>query len=48
MPIFWGLTISPLTDTLRTDLGLDADAEGLVVTDVDEASEAFSKGFAGR
>ncbi|MCA0928608.1 Do family serine endopeptidase [Ruegeria profundi] len=40
-----GLTISPLTDALRTDLGLDADAEGLVVTEVDEASEAFSKGL---
>ncbi|MGV6805948.1 MAG: Do family serine endopeptidase [Ruegeria sp.] len=40
-----GLTISPLTDTLREDLGLDADADGLVVTDVDEASEAYSKGL---
>ncbi|CUH46245.1 Do family serine endopeptidase [Ruegeria atlantica] len=40
-----GLTISPLTDTLRTDLGLEEDAEGLVVTEVDEASEAFSKGL---
>ena len=40
-----GLTISPLTDTLREDLGLDADAEGLVVTDVDEASEAYAKGL---
>nr|WP_174822635.1 Do family serine endopeptidase [Ruegeria lacuscaerulensis] len=40
-----GLTISPLTDTMRTDLGLDADAEGLVVTEVDEASEAYSKGL---
>ncbi|WP_390895962.1 Do family serine endopeptidase [Ruegeria arenilitoris] len=40
-----GLTISPLTDTLREDLGLDADADGLVVTDVDEASEAYAKGL---
>lgn len=40
-----GLTISPLTDTLRTDLGLDAEADGLVVTEVDEASEAFAKGL---
>ncbi|WP_214648000.1 Do family serine endopeptidase [Ruegeria lacuscaerulensis] len=40
-----GLTISPLTETQRTDLGLDADAEGLVVTNVDEASEAFAKGL---
>lgn len=40
-----GLTISPLTDTLREDLGLDAEAEGLVVSDVDEASEAYAKGL---
>ncbi|SLN30658.1 putative periplasmic serine endoprotease DegP-like precursor [Ruegeria meonggei] len=40
-----GLMISPLTDTLRTDLGLDAEADGLVVTEVDEASEAFAKGL---
>ena len=40
-----GLTISPLSDTLREDLGLDADAEGLVVSDVDEASEAYAKGL---
>ncbi|WP_170769838.1 Do family serine endopeptidase [Ruegeria lacuscaerulensis] len=40
-----GLTISPLTETLRTDLELDADAEGLVVTNVDEASEAYAKGL---
>ncbi len=40
-----GLTISPLSDTLREDMGLEADAEGLVVTNVDESSEAFSKGL---
>ena len=40
-----GLTIAPLTDALREDLGLDATAEGLVVMDVDEASEAFDKGL---
>lgn len=40
-----GLTISPLTDTLRADLGLDGDADGLVITDVDEASEAYAKGM---
>ncbi|NOD45847.1 MULTISPECIES: Do family serine endopeptidase [unclassified Ruegeria] len=40
-----GLTISPLTDTLREDLGLDADAEGLVISDVDQASEAYAKGL---
>lgn len=43
-----GLTISPLTDALRDDLGLDADAQGLVVTNVDESSEAFSKGLRAR
>ncbi len=40
-----GLTISPLTDTMREDMGLDADAEGLVVSNVDEASEAYAKGL---
>ncbi len=40
-----GLTISPLTDTLREELGLDSDAEGLVVSDVDQASEAYAKGL---
>jgi serine protease Do len=40
-----GLTISPLTDKFREDLGLDADAEGLVVANVDEASEAYAKGL---
>ncbi|WP_298846150.1 Do family serine endopeptidase [uncultured Ruegeria sp.] len=40
-----GLTISPLTETLRGDLGLDADAEGLVIADVDESSEAYAKGL---
>lgn len=40
-----GLTISPLTDALRSEMGLDDDAEGLVVSNVDEASEAYSKGL---
>ncbi|WP_223162482.1 DegQ family serine endoprotease [Ruegeria intermedia] len=40
-----GLTIAPLTNALREDLGLDATAEGLVIMDVDEASEAFDKGL---
>ncbi len=40
-----GLTISPLTDTLREDMGLSADAEGLVVSNVDDASEAYTKGL---
>ncbi len=40
-----GLTIAPLSDTMRDDLGLDAEAQGLVVMDVDESSEAFAKGL---
>ncbi len=40
-----GLTIAPLGDSQREELGLDADAEGLLVTNVDEASEAFEKGL---
>jgi serine protease Do len=34
-----------MTDELRQKLGLPDDAQGLVVKDVDEASEAFSKGL---
>ena len=40
-----GLTISVLTEKLRTDLGLGEKAEGLVVTNVDETSEAYTKGL---
>ena len=40
-----GLTIAPLSDTQREEMGLDVDAEGLLVTNVDETSEAFSKGL---
>jgi serine protease Do len=40
-----GLTLSPVTDTLRSELDLPAGATGLVVVDVDEASEAFEKGL---
>ena len=40
-----GLTISNMTDELREQLGLDADAEGLVVADVAEDSEAYEKGL---
>ncbi|QMU57907.1 MAG: Do family serine endopeptidase [Boseongicola sp.] len=42
---FLGLTVSTMTDELREQLGLDADAEGLVVADVAEDSEAFEKGL---
>ncbi|MEM6941571.1 MAG: DegQ family serine endoprotease [Pseudomonadota bacterium] len=40
-----GLTLSPLTDEKREDLGLEADMAGLAVTAVDETSEAFEKGL---
>jgi len=40
-----GLTITPLTDDLRTELGADDSVEGLAVTEVDEMSEAFEKGL---
>ena len=40
-----GLTLSPVTETLRGELELPAGATGLVVVDVDEASEAFEKGL---
>ena len=40
-----GLTLTPLTDELRAELGADEDMAGLAVTDVDETSEAFEKGL---
>ncbi len=40
-----GLTLAPLDDELRSRLGLEASAEGLVITKVDQASEAFTKGL---
>lgn len=40
-----GLTVTPATEALRSELGLDADATGLVVIAVDEASKAFEKGL---
>jgi serine protease Do len=40
-----GLTLTPLTDEQRDALSLDAAMEGLVVTEIDEASEAFEKGL---
>ncbi|MGI1662743.1 Do family serine endopeptidase [Palleronia sp. KMU-117] len=39
-----GLSLSEMTDELRTQLGLPADAGGLVVTDVAGDSEAYEKG----
>jgi serine protease Do len=40
-----GLTLSALTDELREQLGLGAEQEGLVVTDVDDTAEAYEKGL---
>ncbi len=40
-----GLTVSPLTDALREELGLNGDMSGLAVTEVEEGSEAFEKGL---
>ena len=40
-----GLKLAPLTDDLREQLELGSDANGLVVTDVDEVAEAFEKGL---
>jgi serine protease Do len=40
-----GLTLSQPTDELREQFGLDENAEGLVVTEVDPLSDAGEKGF---
>lgn len=40
----FGLNIQPLNDELRRQLELESDAEGLVITDVDELSSAYEKG----
>ena len=40
-----GLTVQPLDDELRAQLDLDAGIAGLVVTNVDELSEAYEKGL---
>ena len=42
---FNGLTVSNLTDELREQLGLGDSAEGLVVADVAEDSEAYEEGL---
>ncbi|MEM5475888.1 Do family serine endopeptidase [Pacificibacter sp. AS14] len=41
----FGLTVMPLTDELREQLGVSKGTDGLAVVAVDEASEAFSKGL---
>ncbi|WP_297767680.1 DegQ family serine endoprotease [uncultured Roseovarius sp.] len=40
-----GLTLSPLNEELRGQLDLDDSASGLVVTDIDDLSEAYEKGI---
>ncbi len=40
-----GMTLSPLTEELREQLGVAGDMSGLAVTDVDETSEAYEKGL---
>ncbi|WP_084353998.1 Do family serine endopeptidase [Primorskyibacter flagellatus] len=40
-----GLTLSVLNDELRSQLDLGSNAEGLVVKDVDEVSQAYEKGL---
>jgi serine protease Do len=40
-----GLTLAPLDDEMRSKLGLDPSAEGLMILAVDQASEAFTKGL---
>ncbi|MGL4415608.1 Do family serine endopeptidase [Roseinatronobacter monicus] len=40
-----GMTLQPLDDALRDELGLPATANGLVVREVDEASDAAEKGI---
>ncbi|ABN77103.1 protease Do [Rhodobacter sphaeroides ATCC 17029] len=40
-----GLTVAPLTAEQAGELGLPGGTEGLAVTDVDPASEAYSKGL---
>ncbi len=40
-----GMTLSEMSDMLRQDLNLAPDAAGLVVTDIDQASDAFDKGL---
>jgi serine protease Do len=40
-----GLTVTPLTDEMRSELGAGEGTVGLVVTGVDETSKAFEKGL---
>lgn len=40
-----GITLQPLTDEIREELGVAPNLEGLAVVGIDEASEAFEKGL---
>ncbi len=40
-----GMTLTVLTDEMRTEMGIAENLNGLVVREVDEASEAFEKGL---
>ena len=40
-----GMTVSPLTDEIRTQLGLGDDVKGAAIVDVDPTSDAFEKGL---
>ncbi len=40
-----GLTLAPMSDELREQLGLKDSDQGLVVREVDETTEAFEKGL---
>ena len=40
-----GMTLSPLTPEMRDKMGLQADAKGIVITGLDDSSEAYSKGL---
>ena len=40
-----GLTLTPLTDEMRSEMGLSDDLEGLIVLNVDESTQAFEKGL---
>ncbi len=40
-----GLKLTPLTRVLRDKMGLAAGTDGVVITDVDQTSEAFTKGL---
>jgi serine protease Do len=40
-----GMTVAVLTDALRDQFGLDKDVDGLIVTGLDDGSDAYAKGM---